>query len=468
MKKRHMKPYSLSWNEKRQVFIAQVRTKENTWKSKYLPKAFSRAQGLEAELWLASRIQHFLDTGTWKDEQHHNSKAHNAKKTLLFLHTHWLAFRLKDRGTHVHTYNGLNTSLKNWILDNAAFPHHSIQNLDVETELTVQELLTWINSLKGAPSSKLQHIHTLKAFLNDAAGLEMLSPDFSNPLDKPFLKKAVKQLMDEKDTNKITSFLTAEAVEKLLITPHAKISDYRRLREFFPIAAGCRDSEIAALQWKDIDFKAKTVSITKQLYKYGCLPLLEYDVIVEQIGKERLQDVNNAIASPPKKNSERLIPLHSLLVKALKYWFDKGWKRYVGRAPTAEDPVFPRENKSLKPGSNAGDFCTSDSALLLKRDLERLGMPITFQNTDLEFTYHSLRHTFSHLLESIGANDAQIGVLLGHGARTVVRRSYVGKNLDLFRDLVEKLPLPSHLQFQGGRIGSPALRLVDLAEVEAG
>lgn len=105
---------------------------------------------------------------------------------------------------------------------------------------------------------------------------------------------------------------------------------------------------------------------------------------------------------------------------------------------------------ALRAGQKAGDFCRVESAELVREDCKRLNLATTYNNKPLKF--HSLRHTFSHMLETVGADENQIGVLMGHKATTTVRTNYLGKNIEHFRKLVEAMPVPEYVTMQDNTV----------------
>jgi integrase len=160
----------------------------------------------------------------------------------------------------------------------------------------------------------------------------------------------------------------------------------------------------------------------------------------------------NALVSPPKRNSRRPIPLLPIVVLVLKWWRSVGWKQYVGVAPRKDDPVFPSGKANRH--RPAGQFAFVESPELLRQDLERVGQKSTFGDIDNDF--HGLRRTFSTLLNENGVSEADVGVLLGHGAKSTARGSYISP--DLLRPRLEhlrRLPLPGRVQLQAKVIEVP-------------
>ena len=435
-----MKTYSLSFNTKRQTWIAQVKQQDGSWRSKFLPKLFTKYQQLEAERWLIN----FLANNNWHARV---APSNLAACSIKLIADKWL--ELKDKDPHVapNTFNGLKLALKNWILD-SNLDHYSIQDLDIETQLTSNEIIAWIKSLKGKEATKLQQIYALKTLLNDAIINEWVSNNLANPMDKPAVKQLVSKLHGSKSEDKVITFLTSSHIKQLLSTKTSKIADMRRIRYLLAITTGARISELHALTFADVNHSQRTLRIERQIVKQGVAPILNYKELIKNCTKETIQAQPNAICKPPKKNSKRELPLHQLAVEALGYWQGKGWKQFVGREPRATDPIFPRSKISLKENQIAGAFLSgSHQAEQFREDLERVDVPTTSQGEEL--TFHALRHSFSHLLELAGAEDAKISVLLGHGAKSVLRTHYLGAQTEAYRALIDALDIGTSIALNG-------------------
>ncbi len=443
-----MSNYSLNFNESRKVWIAKFKKVDGSWGTKFLSKSFKRQDEIQAERELIGWLAGYQAAGTAP------KSSQSSDLTIRLLAQRWIDLRYADVNTARNTYKGLRDAMQNWILNNPKFPHHPIEHLEVTQELTVAQVKTWIDSVRGMPATKIDKLNALKTFFNDCIGMEWLDPNMANPIDKPAIKKIIKGLQKNRLENQVIAHLNEQQVNVLLTQPHQWVTDYRRIRYLLTITSGLRDHEVQGLCWSDIDWKTGTLSVSRQLAKIGVLPMLLEKDLVGSMSKDAIMKLPNAIGSKPKSlTSKRIVPLHSLTLAALKHWLEKGWRTYVGRAPTKADPIFARGNYGRLDIGNPGDFCFSESAVLVRTDLERLALPTSYEGENLDF--HALRHTFSHLLEAAGADDAQIGVLLGHAGKSVARNNYLSKNLNLFRGLVERMALPDHLTLAKCTISLP-------------
>lgn len=453
--------WTVHWNEKAGQFFARFRvfplpefgSEEPAWGTKRIPKAYKRHQLLDAERWMIGWYSAYLGSGGVSIDA---PKITPAPKTLRLLGPRWLKYRYEDRGTKINTYKGHKQSLYNWILDNERFEHVSIEALDMERGFGSEVCLAWINSIGGEDSSVLVHTLALSTLFNDCIGLSWLDPDLANPFERPIVKKRIAQLLETAKQERVVTFLRCDQVAALLTAPTRKVKDFRRVRYLLVLATGLRDHEVQGLIWSDLylDDPVPYVYVDRQLDKIGNKPpLWVKDLMDAGKTKDEILKLPNALVSPPKKNSRRHPPLLPIVLPVLKWWRSVGWKQYVGLAAKKDDPLFPsgRTNRH----SPAGQFAFVESAELLRQDLERAGQASTFSGIDLDF--HALRRTFSTLLSENGVSEADIGVLLGHGAKSTTRGSYISP--DLLRPRLEhlrRLPLPERVQLQAKFIEVPA------------
>ena len=437
-----MKTYSISYNKKRATWIAQIKQLDGSWKTKFLPKSFQQHQQLDAERWLINFISNYHTIQNEPTSDNSNL----APCSIFFLHQKWLYLKESDLSIAPNTLTGMKLALKNWIL-NSNFPHFPIQDIDI-TALSTQDLLSWCKSLQGSPATKLQQIYVLKTFLHDAIVNEWVK-DIPNPADKPAIKQYISKLHAERTSDKVITHLSAEQVKHFLTVKTKKIADMRKVRYLLAITSGLRISELHGLVFADVDFTKKTLQIQRQVMKPGIAPAVNYKDTV------RNTTISNAIVKAPKKGSRRELPLHNLTVAALEYWYSKGWELFTGRKPQLIDPIFPRSKTSLKKNQIAGSFLAgTHQAEQFQEDLLRADLPTSYKGEEL--TFHSLRHTFSHLLELAGAEDSKIQVLLGHGAKSVLRTSYLGAQVEAYRNLINSLNIGTVLELTSCSISCPS------------
>lgn len=455
------KSYSLNYNEKEGHWIARVKRPDGTWKTKYLPVTFGPQHAWEAEQHLIQWYGAFLKQ---EGEDEPRVKVGATKKTLETMSGRWLTYREDDNtGTKINTYKGFKLSVKNWILDNAKFPHERIAHLDLETEFTVDATRRWIQSLGGSYSSRIQHVNTLKSFFNDCIGNEWLDPEVINPMEKVPIRRLIRQMAEAKRRNHIITVFSAADIHTMLSKPQRKVKDLRRLRYLTAVGTGMRKEEIQGMVVGDVvlDSPIPHVKVERQLYKIGHGPFQRWEELVERgASKSDAMASTHALMSDPKKHSGRVIPLHPLLVLALKWWLRKGWALEVGRKPTADDPLFPRNRVSLKKGQKAGEFtCINDASRTMQFDLKRLGLSLDSNGKAL--TFQSFRHTFATMLEEAGVPQERRDHLMGHKPKTVAASNYVAKNLASYATEVAKLPLGQVLTLSRETLSLPSARVTE-------
>lgn len=453
-----MNQYTIHFNDLRRRWIAKYRKREDltkwgTWTAK---KEFERKHAVEAE-------QAFL---SWYGAHLIGAPAPikpMGGKTIAMMWERWLKLRYEDNtGTKLNTYNGLEQSMRCWVLDNPdpRFKHYSIQNVDIERDWTVEVSRLWINSLTGSESKILKSINCLRSFFNDCIGEEWLDPEMISPLNKIPIARLIKRIQAKRVRDHVITVMQPADLHTMLTTKHGKIKDFRKVRYLVHVATGLRLEEGQGLIWADVHLDAPIpyLDIQRQLVVAGSLPFQNYD---DMKSKEAIESSVKAVCSDPKYHSKRLVPLHPLAVKVLAYWKQYGWKAHTGFAPQDKDPVFGRSRVSLKEGNQAGDFtCVIDSAQTLRIDLKRLGLPTQDKGHDLVF--HSLRHTCMTMLENAGVTMDRIDVICGHKGKSVASNHYIAKNLEPLYADVCKLPLPAFVQLSHVKVEANSNKYAEL------
>ncbi len=219
---------------------------------------------------------------------------------------------------------------------------------------------------------------------------------YNNPLT---LLKAPKNAVQKK-----RSAITYEQINWIKETEHRAQLPYMIM-----LYCGLRRGEITALEWKDIDLKNKTISVTKS-----------YDNIAKEV-------------KPPKtKNSVRVVPIPDLLLS------------YLEKQSRKNKLVFP---------NTVGGYMTDHSWQELHHSYMRT-LNIKYGKFDMPpnlnkkvpisidmFTPHQLRHTYATLLYDAGVDVITAKYLLGHSDVKTTLQIYTDlsnknkeKNIDKFND----------------------------------
>lgn len=283
-----------------------------------------------------------------------------------------------------------------------------------------------IYKLKTITAAKLQEIINLKYrngysknYLSNIYGV--LSGAFKmavypynlikeNPMLYVSMPKYNTQLINNPDDLKIISL---DDYTKILERFSYKSNMYIPLQIAFN--TGMRASEVMSLTWDCVDFKNGTIRVEKILYR---------------------NDFKQWVFGPPKTNSSiRIIKIGATLLNILK--------RH------AEDQEENRKKYGQYYIKHDFDFvCLKENGELLTVDsLKYLSRVVNYE-LNIDFKFHSLRHTHATMLLESGANIKDIQARLGHSklATTMDTYSHVTKKMsedsvNIFESIITpKLP----------------------------
>lgn len=266
-------------------------------------------------------------------------------------------------------------------------------------KLTTGDMVELIKLIRNSPaktkSGKLsektiKHYHTLlNTMFNDAVRLKILS---ENPMDNVSVKSPKAKLKD--------NYYTIDDIELLLkLLPNEPVK--YQLAVLIALTTGARIGEIAALQWKHIDYDRLEIKI-EQSNSYT---------------KER----GTVIKSTKNESSERIVAFPSILVDIFKAHEEEelikkellGEKWFYGKNNHLADFVFTQENgKVIFVGTIPKWF----RGFLRKNNLKYI-------------TFHGLRHTNTTVLISKGINIVSISNSLGH-AKTSTTTDFYAHHLE--------------------------------------
>ena len=272
------------------------------------------------------------------------------------------------------------------------------------TTLTVPVLRAWIRELaaEASPSTVRNNVNALTRFFGDAKAERWLAIP-TNPMRDDEVR-AVLPSVEAPDAGEIEHW-TRPAFEALLASP--ALPAHRFGLYLVDVLSGLRDGELHGLQWKHAALSAP-------------VPHLR---VRQQAGTPR-DGEPVTIGSPKTKYSKRDVPLHPAALAWLSWWKEAGWKAHVGRAPEADDHVFP---------SPSGDVWRPRGPDLLRADLLAADLPREHVSPDGErspFTFHAIRHTFATWLGSSGVDGDLVDRLLGQSPHTVRGRHYQAPDLE--------------------------------------
>ena len=211
----------------------------------------------------------------------------------------------------------------------------------------------------GLSASYIRGIHTMLHTCLDAAVREKLI--LTNPVNDCKPPKLVKKEMKTLEPEQVQAYLKAADARGLLPM------------FFLELTTGMRKSELVALQWSDVNWKERTISVSKQAYKL---------------------DGKMTVMPPKTANSVRKIALSEETLAMLKQQQkdnEEGW------------PGSPY----LFPSPVTGEMYHPDSVVNLhKKILKEAGLE--------HIRFHDLRHTFATLALQNGVDVKTVSAMLGH------------------------------------------------------
>ncbi len=190
-------------------------------------------------------------------------------------------------------------------------------------------------------------------------------------------KKEVK-ILNDKEAKQLAGYLDK------LDNPRWKIA------LLIALFMGIRRGELAGLEWKDIDFENKTMTIARSVQD-----IVGFGIITKE---------------PKTENSKRTISMPDKLIEYL-HEYEAWWqnqKKYLGDRLGDTDRLFCTEDGK--------DICPGLLRVWLQKTLARAGLPIV--------TLHSLRHTNITLQLMAGVDMKTVSARAGHSKASTTSDFY--------------------------------------------
>ena len=233
-------------------------------------------------------------------------------------------------------------------------------------EIRAVEVESWLKSLNRAPGTRCKIRNVMSLLFNHGRRHDLCD---RNPIE--WVRQSAKR-------RTAPDILTTNEVQGLL----ANLRFRERTLVLHAVTTGLRRSELFALKWKDVDFQGKQICVTRSI-------------------------VQNVIGVCKTESSQKPVPAHDDLMKALREW--RGQTLYQ----SSESWVFASPaNQGRRP-------------YLAQQIMQRHILPIARKlGIAKRIGWHTFRHTYSTLLRSTGAELKIMQELLRHSTIRVTLDTY--------------------------------------------
>lgn len=229
----------------------------------------------------------------------------------------------------------------------------------------------WFND--GLTSYKILLRYTAKVF-KTAENMAIIAAD-------PTAKVTIPVKREKEISNELPNFYNKEELELFFISLE-KMDNKKNLALFRLLAfTGARVGEILALEWRDIDFTGKALSINKTLTR-GLNNRLMVDI-------------------PKTKKSVRTISIDPKTLNILRLWKSKQAEDYFKLGFNTRNVKQPLFTNSKNEYMNSAKVYKDYLQIVKKFNLKKI-------------TIHGFRHTHCSLLFEAGASIKEVQDRLGH------------------------------------------------------
>jgi integrase len=271
------------------------------------------------------------------------------------------------------------------------FAHYPVKSI---TKKMYQDALVSLHK-EGLADNTLSGIHaTGRMIFKKAKEYDLIKIDPTEYAKLPKIKKTVEQLEQE---NEIPKYLEKDQLKKFLEAARTKGLE-NDCTIFLTLAyTGMRAGELCALKWKDIDFKAGTLSITKTYYNPSN-NIKEYQLLPPKTTKsKRVIEVDKTIIAELEAHKA----MQNVINMRLRdVWHDEDFIFTL----TVDNPGYP---------------------IYVKKIEDRMARLLKLAKLDKELSPHSLRHTHTSLLAEAGVGLPEIMDRLGHQDDNTTKQVYL-------------------------------------------
>ena len=234
------------------------------------------------------------------------------------------------------------------------------------SEIRAVEVELWLKNLNLAPGSRCKIRNVMSLLFNHGRRHDLCE---RNPIE--WVRQSAKRRTSPE-------IFTTNEVQSLL----ANLRFRERTLVLLAVTTGLRRSEIFALKWKDVDFQAKQIQVTRSI-------------------------VQNVVGVCKTESCQKPVPAHDDLVVALQQW------RNQARYKSPEDWLFASP-------AHQGRW-----PYLAQQIMQRHILPVARKlGIVKKIGWHTFRHTYSTLLRSTGAELKIMQELLRHSTIRVTLDTY--------------------------------------------
>lgn len=279
--------------------------------------------------------------------------------------------------------NASKATIKSYITDFKVFTDFlDIASIEPRVDtITTQNLRKYVTYLKQhkkyANETVRRKINSLSSFFNFLLETEYIDKNPMAPIKAPKKEQRIPVYIKENELRRLL-----EAPEKYARFPEHRLRD--KIMIELLVFTGARRAEVLALNFDDVDFGKKTITILKG-----------------------------------KGNKQRIVPLIEPLATDL-------WEYLQTRLPLS--------NRAILISDTGNRMSVSNFQNLFRRYLEKSGLG------NKGYTIHKCRHSFASLLYQNGVDIISIKELLGHEDLNSTK-IYTHTSVNHLRKQVEKFPI---------------------------
>lgn len=201
---------------------------------------------------------------------------------------------------------------------------------------------------------------------------------------------------------------------------------------------GCRIGEVLALTWEDIDFKTKTLSINKSLI-FNDENKQWYFGSTKTFTSNRIIKIGDTLITILKKSQKKQMENKLKYGKYYKMLYSQ--EEIINNKRLQRLFILPA---NISPGDlkQQNQICARiDGNLLTTNGMKYVSKVVNYE-LNIDFKFHSLRHTHATLLIQNGANIKDVQTRLGHASIETTLDTYTHSTEDSSKstvDLFEKI-----------------------------